>query len=782
MQDDELWVENGDCLVHFYARGTSRRGASLRIPLAKLQDTGSHYLLRECLYKSPSSSDEDDYSDSGYAPSTSSDHDSHCSELYIPAPVELSRQEAFSYHIGTRNYFAYLLEKPIVGENSGLALAHLWQRIQAWQRDDLPVTAFRAFCQERGYSDFAGNLDYAAAALYWSEHARVKEIWIDAFVHCVGMHDHPEREEKMKMLSTSTRRLLHQASLDLHLNVSQATKSLGTFLEEELGSQHVGLSKPAREHLDRFRSTLHSFYVEQFGYFPPGRNEPWDKRMWARIYNDFHCLYKYLADTSSSDGMTNNHGLTGGICVTQNVKAFDESHGYSPLKHPLPLMPEISTRRRTFDARSGLGSFSKGRGETEANSLTQAANSSSRRVMTNALVRAYIHLERHKLAEKITIAEARKVRWLLVYGVLQTLIRVTKAPQEVRDTETPSYPLCVSIEDCPPWAEHVKDIASIDQPTAHNISVELDMVATSAAVEDVKISIQPDCEAETAEDYFSSGNSTRRNSSMSASMTPPPLRPAPPSRTSSIRSGVTSLRRSMVGSLSRRNSHMSSTSTISPPAIPSQPGRYSEILIEGYGNGNGNGNGADVMVNSANFSTPRPYRDAKKLPDVSSHHLSTTHPSRDPAPSTKPQIHKLNTLVEHSACETQLYVSPATSHASSAAWSASSSPSSSSPSQGPESPGTELSEGEAMEAMEAMKTESVLGRTPAEEFQGFDFGLPHVWTGATGGCEGEGVLLSGRTSVFGERERKVSGASSVYPEGSVQAADIEVEEFRGRRW
>ena len=53
----------------------------------------------------------------------------------------------------------------------------------------------------------------------------------------------------------------------------------------------------------------------------------------------------------------------------------------------------------------------------------------------------------------VSSADARKVRWILVYAILQTLISVTRAPQEVRDTEGVAYPLCCQIAGTPPWQE-----------------------------------------------------------------------------------------------------------------------------------------------------------------------------------------------------------------------------------------------------------------------------------------------------------------------------------------
>jgi hypothetical protein len=479
--------------------------------------------------------------------------------------MELTRAEAFSYHIGTRNYFAYLLRKPIVGEDFGVSLAHLWKRIEVWQPHSSASDVFQEYCREQGYLNLAGNLDYASAALYWSELARARNVWIEAFVHCVAMDGQFDQEAKAR-LSSSTRALISKASRDMHMHVSKVTRSLGAFLEQELGTEKVGLTKPLRDHLDRFRSMLHSYYVNEVGYFPPAPSEPWDKRLWSGMYDDFRSLYKYLVDDRSSTDLASGHGLGGGMCVTQHVRAFDQSNAYHPLPHPLPLLPELSTRT----ARMSLSHMRKSRTMLEQESLELASNSNNCRSMANKLVQAYIRFERQSLYEKITPVEARKVRWLLVYGVLQKLISMTKAPKEVRDTDTPSYPLCVSNEGLPSWLEEEDMAAQLTEPAT---AIDLSSMAGALGV------ITPDCEAQTAEDYFSQGYSPRRGSKYDAPTT------QPMSRAGSIRSGVNSFHKSMVGSLTRRSSRTRSSS-IAPSLSVYKPAQsFQEIVVEEYGNG-----------------------------------------------------------------------------------------------------------------------------------------------------------------------------------------------------
>lgn len=58
--------------------------------------------------------------------------------------------------------------------------------------------------------------------------------------------------------------------------------------------------------------------------------------------------------------------------------------------------------------------------------------------------------------EKISAADGRKVRWTLIYAILQVLVSVNQAPKEVRDTDGVSYPLCVKMPASFPWETAAK--------------------------------------------------------------------------------------------------------------------------------------------------------------------------------------------------------------------------------------------------------------------------------------------------------------------------------------
>ncbi len=186
------------------------------------------------------------------------------------------------------------------------------------------------------------------------------------------------------------------------------------------------------------------------------------------MYHEFRNLYEYLADPISSDSMQDNRPADGGLCVLQNVTAFDRRHKYASLPHPLPLVPEIPISMTKHKSNRRLKLF----GNRQANfdhrleayaALSAATNSSSLSVMECTLVREYLYFEKvwtMKESETVTCAEARKVRWILIYSILQTLISVTQSPKEVKDTEGVSYPLCCQTAGTPPWKNGLKSLKS----------------------------------------------------------------------------------------------------------------------------------------------------------------------------------------------------------------------------------------------------------------------------------------------------------------------------------
>jgi hypothetical protein len=576
--------------VHFHAKGSSQRPPSLKIPFAAVQRSNSPYLLDSCLSVRRSSNFSNP-SDSEYDSCTLSSPRLQTYDLFLPAPADLTKDQAFTYHVTTRNYFALLTNQALVGEKLGLALVDLWQRTREWQPTDDATSTLLSYCDQQGYLSLAENVTHATAILTFSERAQIQELWTNAFAHCVGMHDRLDLSADYPELSNFTKALLTRASLEMDLHMSRATRAVGCFLEEELGADRLGLSKPARNHLERFRGFLHSFYLERFGYFPPECSDGYNKLLWTEIHDDFESLYNLLADTTSDLSIHNGSIASGGICCLQNTQAFDQRHGCTPLPHPSPLLPSVVPDKRSTETQRTLRSLRLGRSTSVSEAkmpprraLAEATNSSAEGSTDRQIVIEYRRFERLRLEEKMTIQEARKVRWLLIYASLQILKSITRAPKGVKDLEAVSYPLCVLTTGSPEWHTDEREETAVEQTTAGTVSdfelsTSLPLTPGEEARPDSegRISIHPDCEADNAADYFTN---SRRSSVNALELTPPPLRIVRPTRTASIRtsvsSGVNVLQRSF--SIARRNSSRKSVQA------PKNRRMYSyEAVGPGYG-------------------------------------------------------------------------------------------------------------------------------------------------------------------------------------------------------
>jgi hypothetical protein len=256
--------------------------------------------------------------------------------------------------------------------------------------------------------------------------------------------------------------------MDIRLDL--CGQRLSTFLSDELSDAHLGLSPAARGHLDRFRTFLQSYYIAKLGYYPPSCQDgtsAFPQSIFRQMASEFQKLYDYLVDNSLTASDAIPMTQQGGICVLQNIQAFDQRFKHITLAHPLPLVPnsdECVSPKGGLSKRFGWAKLDKMTPDSRLvshASLTKATNSRDSSLNECTLVRAYKNFEKECIfsplkaekQEKLSHADARKVRWILVYSVLQTLLAATKIPEQVCDTQNVSYNLCVVTAGCPPWRD-----------------------------------------------------------------------------------------------------------------------------------------------------------------------------------------------------------------------------------------------------------------------------------------------------------------------------------------
>jgi hypothetical protein len=391
----------------------------------------------------------------------------------------------------------------------------------------------------------------------------------------------------------------------MDLRLGQAGSTLRTFLEDELSETHLGLTSGARQHLERFRSFLLAFYTTKLGYYPPAsidaRGTIFEPETYRTMHDDFEALYELLVDGSFTSAESTPFLAQGGICTVQSVHSFDLRYRYKSLDHPLPLLPEVSSahnsRRMSF-----LATISGGAGKLRPDqrlvahaALVKAQNQWKRAVLQNDLVRAYRRFEEESIVspnradrnEKVNLVDARKVRWILVYAIYQTLRNAVTAPAEVRDIDDLDYSVAISTADLPPWKED-RSVGGASVRSLVRRQTEMSMMTRSPSTSTSgwnsaettpsqlgRTKLKPDI------DYFAL---THRPTGLDISP-----RPRPPISMQNSPS-VPPRSRSLTRSLSRNNAFRRSLSLFrrEPPAPEAPPARkpgYHEIVVHGYGNG-----------------------------------------------------------------------------------------------------------------------------------------------------------------------------------------------------
>jgi len=461
-KDTELWARNGSCYVHLYERGQSRRGPAFKLPFSLLLEANCQPLIERCMDTSETLPTD------GICYTQRQARDEERVDLYIPAPSATDKTTAFHHHLATRNFFAFLVRRSVVGPNLGGALVGLLQRMQIFR--DVDVDNFDdllSYMDEEGYLDCQNQPTHAVAMLRLAEVCQLHSLYTNALAHCAGMSDKLYLVPEYQLLSSRMRKVIRKTRTDMDAALARASGSLGSFLTDELSEAYIGLPAGARAHLERFRTLFHGFFAAKFGYFPPtsddARTEIFPAEVLHSMTIDFDALYQYLVDESFDMSRCGSFTATGGICALQSVLSFDSQNGYQTQPNPLPLLPDLGpgadSRRGSWFQRPFKANQSSTKTSTYV-ALLNATNHLRANVLNNSLVRAYRRFEEDTIMsplkadeqENLTPVDARKVRWILIYAMNQ-ILRQCGLPPDVKCDDSPTYHVCISTMDTPPWED-----------------------------------------------------------------------------------------------------------------------------------------------------------------------------------------------------------------------------------------------------------------------------------------------------------------------------------------
>jgi len=250
-------------------------------------------------------------------------------------------------------------------------------------------------------------------------------------------------------------------------------------------------------------------------------------------------------------------------------------------------------------------------------SLAKATNGRDQSFFDCTLVRAYRGFEKDCIfspskadkSDKLSQTDARKVRWILIYAILQTLLSATRVPDQVRDAQNVSYNISVLTTGCPPWKEerpYETLLRTQTEQTRADFIASKDKAKVQTAPV-TPIEIKPDV------DYFAinqKAKHARYNSGTSILSVD--------SKKSSIRKALSTL------------GNMPELKHPRP-----QSASFHEILIQGYGNGTNKVITAEPTPQAVQESTPpRKSSESGSSVNISSRWSNTSIDANDLASPT----------------------------------------------------------------------------------------------------------------------------------------------------
>ncbi|KAK0631060.1 hypothetical protein B0T17DRAFT_507482 [Bombardia bombarda] len=580
-RDPELWFRKGNCLVYLHSRGLSRAGPAFKIPFDALIAAKCHPFVARYIARDPTESPAFQVGQ-GHLDFAQQVSLSETTELYIPPPPLANKDDVLRFYLATRNLFAWVFRRSLVGQHLGISLIWLLNSMAEFRSpEEDNIDDLMSYLDEEGYLDMRMQPIHAVALLHFAEHYQFSRLYIDAFTHCVGMFDQVLKISEYQMVTSTTRRNIRRAKRELDKRLKHASTKLLNFLEDEISEENTALPTGGRTYIEHFRSFLSEFYRTRLGRYPPAfadqHNHIFDPNIYQVMRNDFEALYEYLVDNS----LTAPQSIPAqeGICTLKAVRDFDKRNNFHMLPHPLPLLPAIvqptAVPPRRISWMSKPNKLKPDQRLLSHAASAKATNSSKRELLKNNLVIAYRKLEEDSVfsplkvdrQEKLSQVEVRKIHWIMVYCTYQLLRSCTEAPLECQDSDGVKYHIASSTISVP-WKDE-RRLAPRDRRDGRTL-------AESSSASVLSVMTSPGQPRSTLSQVRSSsgnfGPEYRKANSTPPVILPPRFPPIIPPR-------IRSLRRSL---------HIFNHDyDRKPEPLSTAPSRrpYSEIIIQRYGNG-----------------------------------------------------------------------------------------------------------------------------------------------------------------------------------------------------
>lgn len=417
-------------------------------------------------------------------------------EIHFPAPDGASGIEILRHHITTRNFFALLLNKPLVGLTFYQALIDMHERLLVLMPRESDCTdVIIGFLTRNRLHNICNDPAAAAGLLAYSEDDEVQwpEGWREGFVHCSGMYTKLRELPEFCDISHVSRTLLERSHLELQARIQVAEDRLSAFTFGDMWPSHTNQPPAARASFDHFRRFLLQFYEKAYKTWPPRGIQNSDGNWLTRtvvchLQEDFGALYNYYVDRDVVWAETKqpseryramvrrkNGAVTTindeGLDLAKLFVPFDHKHKHTHIPHPYPLLPDSMPVRDTGKTQQKQSLFTSKTKALEkqiihAYSVASNALLLSPDAATNNLVEAFQRFEKTDHLGGTDPRDARKGRWVLLFGILQVLSHVSADTSDLWFKDNVSYFLMPRLKGTPPWTTGVENVFQEAAPAA----------------------------------------------------------------------------------------------------------------------------------------------------------------------------------------------------------------------------------------------------------------------------------------------------------------------------
>jgi len=417
----------------------------------------------------------------GASPST--ENNSACQiryEIHFPPPDEYLKVDVLRHHITTRNFFALLLKKPLVGLTLFQALVDLCSRLHLYLPKEVDCAeVMMQYMIDINLHNVCNDPAAAAGLLAWSEDPEVRWLagWREGFAHCCGMYTQVRGSPEFHDISHKSRIFLERSHLELGARMQEAEDRLSSFNFGEMWTGSGAQLNPSTAIFEQFRRFLQQFYAKATKKWPPQKaqesDESWLTRnlVWV-MQKDFGALYDYHVDRGVIWGQDQGPRMqhrnivcqangenvelnTINVSVAKLFTRFDQKHKCPHIPHPYPLLPALAldgnekkpSRPRFFRSKS------KELKKRTILAFAEASNATllGPNITTNGLLEAFLQFEKTDDLGDSDPQEARRTRWVLLYGVLQILATLSVDVPDICFEDGASYFLSPHLKGTPPW-------------------------------------------------------------------------------------------------------------------------------------------------------------------------------------------------------------------------------------------------------------------------------------------------------------------------------------------